>query len=85
MPKPRRRAGRPRRPDASFQPLRTLAQIFVLQSIFYAAAFALILFTAVVAGQPFSPGLVFSWKSIRGDTTVGWTLGIVWIVVAGVV
>ncbi|TGZ79614.1 hypothetical protein EX30DRAFT_333155 [Ascodesmis nigricans] len=78
MPKPRRR--RPaRRRDQPFQPLRTLAQIFVLQTTFYLVAVLLILFTAVVAGQPFSPDLVFSWRSVRGDTTVGWTLGLVWL------
>ena len=43
----------------------------------------LILFTALAAGKPFSADLVLSWRSLRGDTTVGWTLGLCWISVGG--
>ena len=71
---------RPARPGAltSLAPLKILTQIFILQSAFYAIATALILFTVLAAGKPFSLDLIFSWRSIRGDTTVGWTLGLCW-------
>jgi hypothetical protein len=67
-----------------FQPLRTLAHIALLQSIYYLSATVLILFTALVAGSSFSVDLVLSWRAVRGDTTVGWTLGVVWLLCGGV-
>ena len=60
-------------------PLRILAQIALLQAGWYACAAALFLFTALVAGDPFSLELVLSWRAIRGDTAVGWTLGLCWL------
>jgi hypothetical protein len=60
-------------------PLRLLTQILTLQLSFYTIATSLILFTALAAGKPFSPDLVLSWRSIRGDTAVGWTLGLCWV------
>ena len=39
----------------------------------------LIVFTALVAGKEISLDLIFNWETLRGDTTVGWTLGLVWI------
>ncbi|KAL7271398.1 hypothetical protein RUND412_005849 [Rhizina undulata] len=77
MPKRPRRF---RRPAAdSFSPLRTLYQILALQAIYYFSATALILFTVLVAGEAFSVDLIFSWRSVRGDNTIGWTLGVVWL------
>lgn len=75
---------RPPRPGAlqTLSPLRILTQIVLLQTLHYAAAFALILFTALAAGKPFSLDLVLSWRSLRGDTTIGWTLGLCWIMCA---
>ena len=35
--------------------------------------------TALVAGRPVTLDLLLSWNSLRGDTTVGWTLGLVWM------
>ena len=75
---PRRRRFR-RRVSEPFQPLRTLAHIVLLQGTYYLAATVLILFTALVAGKPFGADLVFSWRAVRGDTTVGWTLALVWM------
>jgi len=60
-------------------PFRLLTQILTLQLSFYTIATALILFTALAAGKPFSPDLVLSWRSIRGDTAVGWTLALCWL------
>ncbi|KAL8826590.1 MAG: hypothetical protein Q9191_003707 [Dirinaria sp. TL-2023a] len=60
-------------------PLRIATQILVLQLGYYAIATALILFTSLSAGKRFSLSLVFSWHSLRGDTTVGWTLGLCWL------
>ncbi|KAF2864640.1 integral membrane protein S linking to the trans Golgi network-domain-containing protein [Massariosphaeria phaeospora] len=76
---PRRR--RPPRPGAlaDLSPTRILSQIVVLQLAYYACAAVLILFTALVAGKELSIDLLFSWRSLRGDTTVGWTLGLVWV------
>jgi hypothetical protein len=76
---PRRR--RPPRPGAlaDLAPMRILTQIVVLQAGFYVSAAILILFTALVAGKEVSLDLLLSWRSLRGDTTVGWTLGLVWM------
>lgn len=75
---------RPPRPGAlqTLSPLRIFTQIVLLQTLHYAAAFALILFTALAAGKPFSLDLVLSWRNLRGDTTIGWTLGLCWIICA---
>ncbi|TVY44131.1 Protein SYS1 [Lachnellula occidentalis] len=75
------RRRRPPRPGAltELPPLKILSQIVILQTIWYAAATALILFTVLVAGKSFSIDLVLSWRSLRGDTTVGWMLGLVWL------
>lgn len=60
-------------------PLRIATQILLLQVGYYAIATALILFTSLSAGKRFSFSLVLSWHSLRGDTTVGWTLGLCWL------
>lgn len=75
------RKQRVRRPGAltDLQPLRILTQIVLLQIAFYVSAAVLIIFTALVAGSPVRLDLLFSWHSLRGDTTVGWTLGLVWM------
>ncbi|KZM27341.1 hypothetical protein ST47_g1517 [Ascochyta rabiei] len=76
---PRRR--RPPRPGAlaDLSPTRIASQIVLLQLAYYACAAVLIVFTALVAGKEISLDLLFSWETLRGDTTVGWTLGLVWI------
>ncbi|KAH6677101.1 integral membrane protein S linking to the trans Golgi network-domain-containing protein [Halenospora varia] len=75
------RRRRPPRPGAltELPPLKILSQILLLQSIWYAVATVLILFSALVAGKHFSFDLVLSWRALRGDTTVGWMLGLVWM------
>jgi hypothetical protein len=60
-------------------PLKIASQIVLLQTVFYLSALALILFSALVAGRQFSLDMVFDWHSLRGDTTVGWTLGLDWL------
>lgn len=72
---------RPSPPHASttLSPLRILTQILTLQLLYYLSTTSLILFTALTAGKPFTPDLVLSWKSLRGDTAVGWTLGLCWM------
>ncbi|KAF1928806.1 uncharacterized protein M421DRAFT_4646 [Didymella exigua CBS 183.55] len=76
---PRRR--RPPRPGAlaDLSPRRIATQIVLLQLAYYACAAVLIIFTALVAGTDIGPDLLFSWETLRGDTTVGWTLGLVWM------
>jgi hypothetical protein len=76
---PRRR--RPHRPGAlaDLAPLRIFTQIIVLQAAYYVCAAILIIFTALVAGRPIKLDLVFSWRSLRGDITAGWTLGLAWM------
>ncbi|KAF7876717.1 hypothetical protein EAF04_001801 [Stromatinia cepivora] len=64
---------------AELPPLKILSQIIILQVLWYVIGTALILFTALVAGRAFSFDMVLSWRSLRGDTTVGWMLGFVWM------
>jgi hypothetical protein len=75
------RRRRPPRPGAltELPPLKILGQILVLQTVFYVTGAALVLFAAVIQGSTFGPDLVLHWRSLRGDTTVGWTLGLVWM------
>lgn len=75
------RRRRPPRPGAltELPPLKILTQIVLLQLIWYGVGTSLILFSALVAGKHFSLDLVLSWRSLRGDTTVGWMLGLVWL------
>lgn len=72
---------RPPHPSAltALSPLKILTQILTLQASYYALGTVLILFTTLAAGKPFSLDLVLSWRSLRGDTTVGWTLGLCWM------
>ncbi|OOF96640.1 hypothetical protein ASPCADRAFT_145312 [Aspergillus carbonarius ITEM 5010] len=65
-------------------PLKIVRKILLLQLAYYVTATALILFTTVVYGTPFSLDLVFSWNAVRGDTTIGWMLGLVWILSSGI-
>lgn len=78
---PRRR--RPPRAGAltELPPLRILRSIVLLQVAYYVEALLLLLFTVLVFGQTFSLSLVFDWTSVRGDNTLGWTVGIVWLLV----
>jgi hypothetical protein len=75
------RRRRPPRPGAltELPPLKILTQIIILQTIYYVCGTAMILFAELVAGRDFSADLVLHWKSLRGDTTVGWTLGLCWM------
>lgn len=75
-------AGRRRLPAGSrteLPPLKIVRKIVLLQIAYYACALVLILFTTLVYGTPFSLNLVFGWDYLRGDTTVGWMLGLVWM------
>lgn len=75
------RRRRPPRAGAlhELQPLRTAAQIGVLQALFYAVALVLIVFTSLVAGQPFGVDLLLGWDAVRGDNTQGWLMAFVWL------
>lgn len=77
---PRRR--KPPRAGAltELPPLKIVRSILLLQVFYYAAASVLILFTTLVLGQKFSLGLVLDWHSVRGDNTVGWTVGFLWVI-----
>jgi len=79
---PRKR--RPPRPGAlrDLSPLRLLSQIVILQILYYVTAALLLLFTALVAGRPPTLDLLLSWRTVRGDTTFGWTLALVWLLAA---
>ncbi|KAJ5808565.1 hypothetical protein N7474_009834 [Penicillium riverlandense] len=74
---PRRRHPAGARTD--LPPLLIIRKIILLQVAWYVCATVLILFTTAVYGAPFSLDLVFGWDYLRGDTTVGWILGLVWI------
>lgn len=79
MPRPRRPPPAPKNAPTALSPLRILTQIVTLQLLYYLCATGLLLFTALTAGRPFSPDLVLSWRSLRGDTAVGWSLGVCWL------
>lgn len=76
---PRRR--RPPRPGAlaDLAPLKILKNIVLLQLAYYATAAILIVFTALVAGKDVSLDLLLGWRPLRGDVTMGWMLGFVWM------
>jgi protein SYS1 len=76
---PRRR--RPPRAGAlaDASPLRILSQIIILQIAYYICAAVLIVFATVVAGKEVNLDLVLSWRSLRSDITVGWMLGLLWM------
>ncbi len=54
----------------------------MLQLSYYAIASLIILFTTLVAGQKFNLALIFDWRTVRGDNTIGWMLGFVWLLVS---
>lgn len=62
-----------------FAPRQLIQQILVMQGIYYFIGFCLILFTCIVSGDPFSLSTVFSWEPVRIDTTMGWTLFLLWL------
>lgn len=75
------RRRRPPRPGAltELPPLKILSQIFILQALWYLSSTLLMLFTALVAGRPFTMSLVLSWQTLRGDTTWGFMLALIWL------
>jgi protein SYS1 len=79
---PRRR--KPPRAGAltDLPPLKIVRSIVLLQLSYYVIATLIILFTTLVAGQRFHLALIFDWRTVRGDNTVGWMLGIVWLLVS---
>lgn len=79
---PRRR--KPPRAGAltDLPPLKITRSIILLQVSYYLIATILILFTTLVAGQQFSLALVLDWRTVRGDNTVGWMLGVAWLSVS---
>ena len=77
---PKRRAPTRARVPNSLAPLRILKQIAILQTVFYLSATLLILFTVLVAGHTFSAGMVLgSSTAVRGDTALGLTMGLLWL------
>lgn len=60
-------------------PLKIIRSIVLLQFSYYATAILLVLFACLTFGQRFSFDLIFDWHSVRGDTTIGWTIGILWL------
>ncbi|NJR31463.1 hypothetical protein HC762_01705 [bacterium] len=81
MPARRRR---PARAGAltDLPPLKIVRSIVLLQLGYYLIATVLISFTAVVVGHQLSVGLVLDWRTVRGDSTMGWLLGVVWLLVS---
>ncbi|KAI9373695.1 integral membrane protein S linking to the trans Golgi network-domain-containing protein [Aspergillus egyptiacus] len=76
---PPRRRPPPAGARTDLPPLKIVRKILVLQIAYYVSAAALILFTSLVYGTGFSLDLVLSWDALRGDTTIGWMLGLVWM------
>jgi hypothetical protein len=76
--------GRRRKPPRAgalteLPPLKIIRSIILLQLAYYATATVLVVFTAVVLGQKFSLPLILDWRSVRGDNTIGWTIGFAWL------
>ncbi|KAK0516958.1 hypothetical protein JMJ35_000113 [Cladonia borealis] len=67
------------RPPPPPSPLHILTQILTLQLLYYLLTTSLLLFTALLGGRPFTANLVLDWRSVRGDTVTGWTLGGCWV------
>lgn len=63
----------------SLAPKRLLYQIILLQVIYYLIGGILISFYYLVSGNPFDFMVVFSWEPVRRDTTIGWTLAMLWL------
>lgn len=63
----------------SLSPSKLFQQILLMQGVFYFIGTILISFTYIMSGQPFTFWLVFSWEPIRFDTTMGWTLAMLWL------
>ncbi|KAL4945176.1 hypothetical protein BDV06DRAFT_185437 [Aspergillus oleicola] len=76
---PPRRRPPPAGARTDLPPLKIVRKILLLQTAYYVTATALILFTTLVYGKEFSLDLVLSWNALRGDTTLGWMLGLVWM------
>ncbi|KAK1139062.1 hypothetical protein N8T08_001308 [Aspergillus melleus] len=81
---PPRRRPPPAGARTELPPLKIVRKILLLQLAYYASATALILFTTLVYGTAFSLNLVLSWDALRGDTTLGWMLGLVWMLNSGI-
>lgn len=75
------RKRRPPRPGAlsELAPLRILRKIVILQACYYTAAIILIVFTALVAGRELKLDLLLAWSTVRGDSTMGWMMAMIWI------
>ncbi|KAE8148177.1 integral membrane protein S linking to the trans Golgi network-domain-containing protein [Aspergillus avenaceus] len=84
---PPRRRPPPAGARSDLPPWKIVRKILLLQFAYYVSVTALILFTTVVYGTPFSLDLILNWESLRGDTTIGWMLGLVWILnsLAGII
>jgi hypothetical protein len=80
---PRKR--RPPRPGAlaDLAPLRILRKMLLLQLAYYGAAAVLLVFSVLVAGRRPELDLLLGWRTVRGDTTVGWMLALVWLLYGG--
>ena len=56
-----------------------MLQILLLQACYYTGISTLLLFTALSVGTPFAVEQLLDWRTIRGDTAMGWTIGVgVW-------
>ena len=63
----------------SLAPKRLFYQIILLQVVYYILGLIFIAFYYIVSGNPFTFEVVFSWEPVRLDTTIGWTLSLLWL------
>ncbi|KAG5360525.1 Protein SYS1 [Yarrowia sp. B02] len=61
-------------------PLSLLKQILLLQTIYYTIIVILVGFSCWVSGDAFHLGLIFDWHSVHYDTTIGWTISMLWLI-----
>lgn len=63
-------------------PKRLFLQIISLQAVYYVAGLVMISFALMVLGLPWHAHYIFSWEDVRADTSLGWLLALIWLLVA---
>lgn len=60
-------------------PRRLLWQIIQMQVAYYTMGLILVTFVLLVFGRKWNGSYVFSWEYVRADTSMGWTLALLWL------
>lgn len=60
-------------------PRRLFWQIIQMQAAFYGMGLVMVSFVLAVFGRKWDPSYIFSWEHVRADTSMGWTLALLWL------